>query len=299
MLATMRSGVIVLQVEPWSTLRETFRVLDDSPADVAYTADHLSHPRMAGRWLADGPSLLGAAAATTLRIELGTLVSSTAFRSPVTIARAAATLSDVSGGRFVLGLGSGSAHDVAVDSPPGRPAAEPHVLSRRLAETVAALDALWRGAKSADGDHVGFSHAVTAPLAPGSPRPFVLVAGHGPRSWDLVARYADGWSSYGGPASVRLAPEDFWALVTEQSRHVDEHCRRVERDPAQLRRSLLLGYGTVRPLASVAAYVEAAERAREAGYDELVVYWPDKDPSSDFAGDPEVLLEGLGRLTGL
>lgn len=299
MLGRMRTGVIVLQVEPWSTLQETFRLLDGSPAAVAYVADHLSHPRLAGRWLADGPTVLAAAATTTTKVDLGTLVSSTAFRTPMTIAREAGTLADLAGGRFVLGLGSGSPHDVAVDSPPGRPPAEGAALSQRYAETVSALGALWRGEESGGGETVGFAHAVTTPTAPGSQRPFLLLAGHGPRSWALVARHADGWSSYGGPASVPLAPEDYWALVAEQSRQVDEQCRRVDRDPTGLRRSLLLGYGTVRPLASVATFTESAQRAREAGFDELVVYWPDADPGSDFTSDREVLLEGLERVAAL
>ena len=303
MLSAMRTGVIVLQAEPWSTLHETFRVLDESAAAVAYTADHLSHPRLAGRWLADGPSLLGAVAATTSRIDLGTLVSSTAFRSPMTIARSASTLADVSGGRYVLGLGSGTAHDVTVDSPPGRLAPEGSLLSRRYADTVAALHALWQGETASGGEAAGFSEALTSPTAPGSERPFLLLAGHGPRSWSLVASYADGWSSYGGPQSVTLAPDDYWALCAEQSRHVDEQCHRVDRDPSALRRSLLLGYGTVRPLTSVAAFVEAAERARESGFDEVVVYWPDADPAAatewGFAADRDVLLEGLERVAAV
>ena len=303
MLGGMRTGVIVLQVEPWETLLETFRVLDTSTAAVAYTADHLSHPRLAGRWLADGPTLLGAVAAASSRIDLGTLVTSTAFRSPMTIARSASTLSDVSGGRYVLGLGSGTAHDVTVDSPPGRTAPEARILSRRYAETVSALHALWRGETSAGGELVGFSEALTAPTPPGSGRPFLLLAGHGPRSWSLVASYGDGWSSYGGPQSVQLPPDEYWALCADQSRQVDEHCRRVDRDPAGLRRSLLLGYGTVRPLTSVATFVEVAERARDAGFDEVVVYWPDADPAAatewGFAADRDVLLEGLERVSAL
>ena len=298
MLEPMRTGVIVLQTEAWSRLESVFRTLDESAASVAYVADHLSHPRLAGRWLADGPTVLAAAATVTTRVDLGTLVTSTAFRSPMAIAREAATLADVAGGRFVLGLGSGSAHDVAVDSPPHRAPAVPAVLSQRYAETVAALRALWDGADSGGGDEVGFAHAVTTPTAPGSAPPFLLLAGHGPRSWSLVASYADGWSSYGGPQSVALDPEDYWRLCADQSRQVDEHCRRVDRDPADLRRSLLLGYGTVQPLTSVAAYLESAERAREAGFDELVVYWPDQG-GSDFAADPEVLLEGLERVAAL
>ena len=69
-------------------------------------------------------------------------------------------------------------------------------------------------------------------------------------------------------------------------------CERVGRtDP--LRRSLLLGYGTIRPLESTAVFSECLERAEEAGFDEVVVYWPYGEPGGRFAGDPDVLTEGV------
>ena len=62
-----------------------------------YVADHLTHPSIAGRWLADGFAVLAAAATVTTRIDLGTLVASAVIRNPVTLARAAATVDDISG----------------------------------------------------------------------------------------------------------------------------------------------------------------------------------------------------------
>jgi hypothetical protein len=73
-------------------------------------------------------------------------------------------------------------------------------------------------------------------------------------------------------------------------------CEERDRDPGSLRRSLLLGYGTVHPLTGVAAYVEAAERAAAAGFDELVVFWPDGERGGRFWSDPEVHGEALARL---
>src|SRR5690348_17360011 len=64
---------------PYTTL---FRS-EDVGYDVAYVYDHLTHPTAAGGWLADGWSILAAAAATTTRIELGTLVASATLHSPV------------------------------------------------------------------------------------------------------------------------------------------------------------------------------------------------------------------------
>ena len=99
----MRLGTIVLQSKPWSAMAAAFRTAEEIGYDVAYVADHLTHPTMAGRWLADGFTTLAAAATTTSRINLGPLVASAAIRNPLTLARAAATVDDISGGRLVLG----------------------------------------------------------------------------------------------------------------------------------------------------------------------------------------------------
>ena len=72
---------------------------------------------------------------------------------------------------------------------------------------------------------------------------------------------------------MTLEPDDFWAALREQVAGLSRACEDRGRDPASLRRSLLLGYGTVKPLADVASYVEAAERAASTGFYELVVYW--------------------------
>ena len=50
----MRLGTIVLQSKPWTAMAGAFRSAEEIGYDVAYVADHLTHPTMAGRWLADG-----------------------------------------------------------------------------------------------------------------------------------------------------------------------------------------------------------------------------------------------------
>ena len=111
----VRVGTIILQTQPWSGMAEAFRTAEQIGYDVAYVADHLTHPSIAGRWLADGFTVLAAAATVTTRIDLGTLVASAVIRNPVTLARAAATVDDISGGRLVLGLGAGTAGDAVAD----------------------------------------------------------------------------------------------------------------------------------------------------------------------------------------
>ena len=109
-MAGMRLGALVLQTRPWDRLAVEFRAIEDTAYDVAYVADHLTVPSLPGQWLAEPWPVLAAAAAVTRELDLGTLVSSSAFRSPVTLARLAATTQDVTGGRLVLGIGAGTVH---------------------------------------------------------------------------------------------------------------------------------------------------------------------------------------------
>ena len=95
----MRLGVVMPQTRPWREQAGDFAWAEETGYDVAYVYDHLTHPTAAGGWLADGYAVLAAAAATTTRIELGTLVASATLHSPVALARLAATLDDISGGR--------------------------------------------------------------------------------------------------------------------------------------------------------------------------------------------------------
>lgn len=286
----MRLGVVVLQSRPWRQLAADFRLVEELGYDAAYDYDHLTHPTAAGGWLADGFTTLAAAAGVTERIELGPLVASGALHSPVALARLAATVQDVSGGRLVLGLGAGAPGCALADRDEtvtgGR-------LSARLADLVEGLQAVWAGATEWRGREIGFSGVETTPLPPGVERPFLLLAAHGPRALALAARHADGWNTYGGPGSTVLEAEQFWGAVRDQAARFEDACADEGRDPAGLRRSLLLGFGAVRPTASVEAYRDAIGRAQELGFDELVVYGPFAEPGDHFHSAVEVHAEVL------
>jgi alkanesulfonate monooxygenase SsuD/methylene tetrahydromethanopterin reductase-like flavin-dependent oxidoreductase (luciferase family) len=287
----MRIGVIVLQTQPWSRLQQTFRDLEDMGADVAYVADHLTHPTLVGEWIGDPWATLAAAATVTDRIELGTLVASASFGSPARLARSSSTVQDVSGGRLVLGLGSGSPHCAAADR------AEhptPRQLTDRFVDVVEGLTHIWAGDEAWQGAVLGYEGRQGEAFVAGSGRPFLVLAAHGRRTQELAVRHADGWSTYGGAAGTALEPADYWALVAEQSRDLTAACERAGRT-APLRRSLLLGYGTVKPLGSTSAFEECLERTEEAGFDEVVVYWPHGEPGTRWAFDPDVLAAGLDR----
>ena len=163
----MRLGVVVMQTKPWRELAGDFRLAEDLGYDTAYVYDHLTHFTAAGGWLADGFTTLAAAAGVTDRIALGPLVASAALHSPVALARLAATVQDVSGGRLVLGLGAGAPGCALADRDETVTGGQ---LSARLVDLVEGLQAVWGGATEWRGRAIGFEatsqpahHARTLP----------------------------------------------------------------------------------------------------------------------------------------
>jgi alkanesulfonate monooxygenase SsuD/methylene tetrahydromethanopterin reductase-like flavin-dependent oxidoreductase (luciferase family) len=290
----MRLGVVIPQTRPWRELSKDFQWAEDVGYDVAYVYDHLTHPTAAGGWLADGFSVLAGVAATTSRIELGTLVASATLHSSVALARLAATVDDVSGGRFVLGLGAGSPRCAQADRGEAPTQGE---MYGRLVDVVEGLVAVFDGATDWAGATRSFSGLETTALPAGATRPYLMLAAHGPRTIELTVRHADGWNTYGGPNSSLFEPDDYWEAVAAQAAGMTEACERQDRDPADLRRSLLVGYGRVRPTESATAYVEVAERAAALGFHELVVYGP-SSPGEGFASDPAVHADAIRQIVG-
>src|SRR5688572_5213874 len=175
----MRLGALVLQSRPWDDLAGDFRAVEETGYDVAYVADHLTHQSVPGTWLGEPWPVLAAAAGVTRRVDLGTLVSSSVFRSPVALARLAATTHDVTGGRLVLGIGAGSVGCAAADRDERPSRGE---MTERFADMVSGLDAVMSGQSAWSGRGLRFSGVETLPQPAGQRRPFLLVAAHGPRS---------------------------------------------------------------------------------------------------------------------
>ena len=104
----MRIGLVILPTDRWREARRQWEWADDVGFATAWTYDHIRWGGMPdGPWHASVP-VLAAAAGVTKRVRLGTLVATPNFRHPVTLARDALALDDVSGGRLDLGLGPGS-----------------------------------------------------------------------------------------------------------------------------------------------------------------------------------------------
>lgn len=141
--------------------------------------------------LAPLPALAAAAAATrTLRV--GSYVLANDLRNPVMLAKDAATLDFLSGGRLELGLGAGRPDSAGENRMLGLPFDRGGVRVSRLAESLALLKQLLAGqTATSGGPHYAVSEAQVSPLPVQKPHPPILVAGSGPRLLSIAAREAD------------------------------------------------------------------------------------------------------------
>ncbi|WP_033299282.1 TIGR03621 family F420-dependent LLM class oxidoreductase [Nocardiopsis gilva] len=186
-----------LNVDDWA---DFCRSSEELGFDTVLAPDHLG--------AASPFAMLATAAAVTTRVRVGTLVVNNEFWNPSMLAREAATVDRLSGGRLELGLGCGhmkSEFDAAGIA--WRPHAE---RVERLEQSIARLNRLF----APDGGQ--------EPLPRQSPRPPLLIGAHGRRTLALAARHAD-IVGYGGLTQVRGAK-----MGTFEVADAEETRRRVE-----------------------------------------------------------------------
>jgi len=170
--------------------------------------------------------MTGAVAAVTSRVKVGTWVLSALHRNPGITAKAVETLDEISGGRFVFGLGSGHAGSQARAF--GLP--EDHVHGR-FAEAVEIIVALLRQGRA---DFEGSFHAARdlehRPVGPRPGRIPIMIGASGPKMLRLAALHADIWSWYVNERSdmVEFGP---------RLEALEAMCAEVGRDPATIGRS--------------------------------------------------------------
>jgi probable F420-dependent oxidoreductase len=138
---------------------------------------------------------LAAAAAVTDRIALGTGIALIAQHDPIVLAKQIATLDQLSGGRFVLGMGYGWNRDEAADH--GVDFKQRRAIAR---EKVLCMQALWSQDEAEfHGEHVSLPPSYSWPKPLQQPRVKTLIGGGaGPVLFAAIAEYADGWMPIGG-----------------------------------------------------------------------------------------------------
>jgi alkanesulfonate monooxygenase SsuD/methylene tetrahydromethanopterin reductase-like flavin-dependent oxidoreductase (luciferase family) len=288
----VRFGIIILADQRWQQSARRWRLAEDYGFDHAWTYDHLGWRSLVdGPWF-DAVPTLTAAALVTSRISLGTMVASPNFRHPVSFARQLTALDDISGGRITLGLGAGAIGASFDNMVLGDAELTPRQRVDRFGEFAELLDLLLRT------DHVTWSgqyyRAVDARNLPGCvqrPRiPFVMAA-NGPRSIELAARFGDGWVTTGKPGED---VDMWWCSVGDGLRRFDDALAKAGRAPGAVPKYLSLDAAGVYGLTSVAYLADAAGRAAELGFTDVITHWP--RPDGPYAGQESVLEAAAAQL---
>ena len=212
--------------------------------DGVWLADHFFIQReesgdISGVW--EAWTMLAALAAATSSIVLGVFVTCTGFRHPGVIAKMTESLDEISGGRFVLGLGAGW-HKPEYDRF-GYPF--DHRVSR-FEDAIKIIAPLLReGRASHQGEYYHVHDAVNAPRGPlattgGTP---ILIGTSSPRMLGLAARFADAWNTVWHQSASSAA---------DQIEKLDAACHEIGRDPSTIVKTAgsniaMPGYLGVRP----------------------------------------------------
>ncbi|MBL7501772.1 LLM class flavin-dependent oxidoreductase [Frankia sp. CNm7] len=280
----MRLGVLILPELPWAEAGALWRRAEDLGFDHAWTYDHVAWGVLRDEpWYGAVPTLAAAALSTT-RIRLGTLVASPNFRHPVPFARELISLDDLSRGRLTLGIGAGgTGWDAGVLGQRPWPRAE---RAGRFAEFVELTDRLLAGSPTTyAGRYYAAERAPTTPGCVQRPRIPFAVAATGPRGMAVAAAHGQLWVTAGDPAhaGAALPAPAGAASVRAQMDLLDDACGAAGRDPASIGRLVLTGPRLDAGLTSVEAFRDAVGHYEAAGVTDLVVHWP--RPQEPFAGD--------------
>ncbi len=208
---------IGVQLQPQATttddMRAAWRAADQAGADSIWVWDHF-YPLHGDPDAAhfEGYSLLAAMAVETGRAAIGAMVTCNSYRNPELLADMARTIDHLSGGRFILGIGSGWFErdyvEYGYDFGTG---------PSRLGDLAAALP------------------RIQARMAKLNPPPLqtplpLLIGGSGEKvTLKLVARHATMWNAFGDPPEYQ-----------RKSRVLDDWCAKEGRDPSEIERTLLL-----------------------------------------------------------
>jgi F420-dependent oxidoreductase-like protein len=200
----------------------------------------------------EGFAILAALAAHTTRLRCGIIVTGVTYRNPAIVAKTAATIDHISGGRMELGLGAAWYRDeheqYDVDFP------RIGVRMDMLDEACRIVRALWTQQRATvEGAHFSVRDALAEPKPLQDPLPLWIGGSGEKRTLRIVAEHADGWNTFFGD-------------VAEYQHKLDvlgRHCADVGRDPTGIRRQVVLR--AILGETEAEAQDAARERAERAG----------------------------------
>lgn len=271
----LKVGVQLPEVERevrWAELREMARLAERIGLDSVWIGDHLLYtaPGQPPRSPWEAWSTLAALAEATERIEFGPLVAATGFHSPAMLAKKAATIDEISNGRFILGLGAGwnKPDYTAFGFPYDKRAS-------RFEEAFTVIRTLLReGSIDFDGEYYQIRDCTLTPRGPRPSGPPLWIGSFGDRVLRATMPYADGWNAW--YADYGNNREELAKLLVK----VESICEEVGRD-----------FGTLE--LSVAPYVQMPGGTGRSSGDPAMAAIP------PIPGDPETLAAELRALAGM
>ena len=211
----------------------------------------------------EGWTLLSALAAQTERLRLGLMVTSNRFRPPAMLAKIAAGVDVISGGRLEFGIGAGS----NLTAPIARREYEAHGLPFRdaayavgsLAETCTIIRRLWTETEpfDFDGSYHQLTGAFCSPKPVQQPHPPITIGGRATPTMRVIAEHADRWNMPGGSIDDAIA----------RCAALDRLCAEIGRDPTEITRSIVLPVSYEQP----ADTLDAIRAALDGGFSHIVL----------------------------
>ena len=212
----------------WVDIRALALRAEELALDTVWIPDELlwrpTHDDRQGWW--EAVAMAGAVAAATSRVKVGTWILSALHRNPAITAKAVETIDEISGGRFVFGLGSG--HAGAQAHAFGLP--EDHVYSRFAEALEIILPLLRQGRANFEGTFHAARKLEQRPVGPRPGRIPIMIGAKGPKMLHLAALHADIWSWFAEERSdlAELGPR----LAA-----LEAACVEIDRDPATIGKS--------------------------------------------------------------
>src|SRR5262245_49047538 len=219
----MRFGLFTsMGMQTWSGVLELWKHLEATKWDMACVTDHFmpNTPEREGAML-ESWSTLSALAALVPRMRVGTIVLGNTYRHPAIVAKMAAQVDIISGGRLLLGLGAGwqqNEHEAY-----GIPFYTMRERLERLEESCEVIRSLWTKRRSDfRGRYYQLSDAPLDPKPLQKPQPELMIGGAGERvTLRIVAKHADHWNVWAGPR-----------VLARKHAILREHCSKIGRDSA-------------------------------------------------------------------
>ena len=214
----------------WDDVVALWRHAEQTGWDAACVTDHFmpNTPDRVGDML-ESWTTLTALAALTKRMRVGTIVSGNTYRHPAVLAKMAANVDIISGGRLICGMGAGwqeNEHQAY-----GLPFYTVAERLQRLDEACQVLNLLWTQERSTfKGKYYQLDDAPLMPKPVQKPRPELMIGGGGEKvTLKIVARWADHWNVWGGPD-----------ILAKKGKILDGYCAAIGRDPKTIVRSTVM-----------------------------------------------------------